>query len=160
MEDNFALTRDGYNVLKAELDRLQTQNVEYQANFVDATDDADPSREEAAATDGQVERERTEDRIGHLQHVLGSAKIIEENDPATVDVGDRVTVYDMSARELLKFELRSSDEIIGGATGISVDSPVGQALNGKRIGDVVTVAIPDGEAHYAVREIVPIAAIN
>ena len=158
MDDKFVLTRDGYNVLKAELDRLQVQNIEYQANFVDAKDAADSSHEEAAETDGQVERELTEQRIGHLQWVLRDVKIVDANDPATVDAGDRVTVYDISARELLKFDLRSGEEIMGGATGISVDSPVGQALNGKRIGDVVTVAIPDGEAHYAVREIVPIAA--
>jgi transcription elongation factor GreA len=157
MEDNFALTRDGYDILKAELDRLMKLEAGYVAQSVDVSDDIDPSHEEAAETDGRVEHERNEERIGHLQLVLCDAKIVDDNDPATVDVGDRVTVYDMSARKLLKFDLRSSEEIVSGADGISVESPVGQALNKRRIGDVVTVDIPDGQAHYTIRDIVPIS---
>jgi len=69
-----------------------------------------------------------------------------------------VTVYDVSKHRTLQFDLRGSEEVIAGAVGVSLDSPVGQALNGRHIGEVVTVDTPDGRIQYAIRAINPIPA--
>jgi len=159
MQEKFVLTREGYTLLKAELDRIEAQEIERQANFVDANDDNDPSHEEAAEFDARVERERTQERMAHLRLVLDNVALIDATDPTTVDAGDRVTVYDFSKQRKLQFDLRSGEEVIAGMDGVSLDSPVGQALNGRRVGEVVTVGTPDGVVCYAIRAIEPIPSV-
>jgi len=160
MQEDFVLTREGYTMLKAELDRLEAQEVERQANFVDANDDADSSHEEAAEFDARVELERTQERIAHLRLVLDNVALMDETDPATADAGERVTVYDFYKRQKLQFDLRGSEEVIAGMDGVSLDSPVGQALNGRRIGEVVTIGTPDSVVCYAIRAIEPIPSVE
>jgi len=58
-QDSFVLTRDGYNMLKAELDRLEDQQIERQANFANAHNTSDSSHEEAAEFEVRAEWEDT-----------------------------------------------------------------------------------------------------
>jgi transcription elongation GreA/GreB family factor len=59
----------------------------------------------------------------------------------------------MEAHEEMTFRLVSGEEVTHGVRGISLDSPVGQALLNRQIGDVITVRVPDGVARYAIRRI-------
>jgi transcription elongation factor GreA len=114
--------------------------------------------EEATFFDAMVEKERLDERIGHLRYVLEHAEIINgDNDPDLVDPGDRVTVWDLNNKEEVVYDLIGSEEVAHGRHGVSIKSPVGQALIGHRIGDVVEVEIPDGIARYTIRKIVPLA---
>jgi transcription elongation factor GreA len=153
--ERFTLTRDGYDALKRELEDLQRGYDEDQAEFADVNYSPDPSKEEAAYVDTKTTKERTEERIGHLQYVLERAEIVDgDPDPKRVDPGDRVTVYDMEARKTQWFDLLGSEEIMhGNREGISIESPVGKALLGHRVGDVIEVEVPDGKARYTIRKI-------
>lgn len=160
-DGNFVLTRDGYEHLKAEMERLEAQAAENQANFNDVMYSGDPTPDEAAEFETRDTREFTLERLGHLKLILENAQVLEDNDPETVDIGDRVTVREVisgrkEARESEVFDLRNGEEIIAGLDGVSIDSPIGQALNGKRVGDVITVEIPDGQVKYAIKAITPI----
>src|SRR4051794_6049624 len=122
-EERFVLTRAGYEELQRELAELEQREQGQLANYADVNYSSDPSKEEAAFVETKVEKERTEERIGHLKLVLQNAQVVDEDpDPTTIDPGDRVTVWDFGERQTLQFDLLGSEEILGGRTGVSLDS--------------------------------------
>ncbi|MBZ0276058.1 MAG: GreA/GreB family elongation factor, partial [Anaerolineae bacterium] len=148
------LTRAGYEGLKRELEELLTEgSAEVNEQLMDANDDTSPG-EEPTFFDAVVAKERLNERILYLKDVLARAEIIEEDaDPTRVTPGNRVTVWDMVEKEQLIFDLLSGEEVAHGRHGVSLESPVGKALMGHQIGDVVEVVIPDGRARYKIRKI-------
>src|ERR1041385_5564994 len=155
-EERFVLTRAGYEALNRELQMLEQQYSETVAELTDV-DNADPTREEAADEAIETTREDEEQRISHLKLVLQEAQVIDEDpDPDRANPGDRVTVWDFSERKTYQFDLLGGEEIISGRKGVAVDSPVGKALLGHCVGDVVEVEVPDGKVRYAFRTMEPI----
>ncbi|MBI5666406.1 MAG: GreA/GreB family elongation factor [Chloroflexi bacterium] len=158
-EQRFVLTRDGYERLKQELQELQAREQEERERLQDVVSDSDPSVEHAAYQDARTMREDIAQNILYIQQVLNRAEVLgEDPDPYRVDPGDRVIVWDIAAREERRFDLLGSAEVVvNDGKGVSIESPVGQALLGRRVGDVVEVDVPDGKARYAIRQIERIA---
>jgi transcription elongation factor GreA len=159
-EERFTLTRAGYEYLQRELEAAQGEQREEFEELADyqADDDSDfPDQEVGAFFELQVTKEHDDQRVNYLKFVLERAEIIEEDpDPLRVNPGERVTVWDFDEQKERQFDLMSSPEVRFGLEGVSIESPVGQALLGRRVGDVVEVEIPDGKARYAIRRVEPI----
>jgi transcription elongation factor GreA len=152
-DDRFTLTRAGYERLTRELKLLEeAQSGEIQ-EVAEAFDDTDFG-ENAAFYDAVFDKDRLIARISNLRHVLSRAEVIDEDpDPHRVSPGNRVTVWDLEENEQLTFTLVSPEEVTHGVRGVSTDSPVGAALLGRQVGEVITVKVPDGIVRYAVRHI-------
>lgn len=152
--ERFFLTQAGYERLKRELDDLvNVQDKALTAELIDARDDTQFA-EEATYFDALAAKARLDERIAHLKTVLEYAEIITEDpDPERVDPGERVTVWDAAARETLQFDLLDSEEVKHTHRGVSVESPVGKALLGHRVGDVVEIEVPDGKVRYVISRI-------
>lgn len=156
-EERFPLTQTGYEQLKTELENLEREHAAQQQDFADVNYSNDPSHEEAAYDEVRTTKDDLEEKIGHLKLVLQNAEVISEDaDPEGVNLGERVTVWDSAAKETLQFDLIGSEEATHGREGVTDDSPVGKALLGKRIGDVVEVDVPDGKMRYVIRKIEPL----
>lgn len=152
-DQNYILTKTGYEKLRRELVALQTKEMTEVADLL-AEALEDEQGEEAFFFDAMVTKERVKERIDHLENVLANATIIEnDSDPDSVTPGNRVTVYDMDEKEQIIFDLRGSAEIAAGNKGVSIESPVGKALLGHKVGDKVEVEVPDGVVRYKVRKI-------
>lgn len=151
--DRILLTAAGYERLSRELKQLEEmKNAEIEA-VAEAFDDTDFG-ENAAFYDAVFDKDRLLDRIRNLRHVLARAEVIEEDpDPNRVSPGNRVTVWDLKENEELTFRLVSAEEVTHGVPGVSIESPVGKALLGHKVGDVVEVKVPDGLVSYAIRAI-------
>jgi len=157
MDEKFILTRAGYEALQRELADLQGLDRTETDDLASVHPDNDPSREEAAEFETKVTKEQTDEHIGHLKLVLQHAQIVDvDTDLSTVDPGDRVTLWDFRDKQETQYDLIGGTEVVEGHDGIAVDSPVGQAILGHRVGDVVTVDTPDGKLRYAIRAIAPI----
>jgi transcription elongation factor GreA len=153
-EERFILTREGYEALKRELAEQEALYEQHLAEFADVNYSNDPMSETGAYFDRRVTKEHTEERVNHLRLVLERAEVIDEDpDPLRVDPGDRVTVWDFTAHKTRQFDLLGSREVVFVRDGVSIDSPVGQALLGKQVGDVIEMDVPDGHSRYAVRKI-------
>jgi|FLYN01.1.fsa_nt_gi transcription elongation factor GreA len=161
-QERFILTRQGYEELKRELEELEQLQRRRHDRFAEVNYSSDPAREEAAYFETRTRKEFVDQRVDYLRVVLERAEIVEEDpDPMRVDPGDRVTVWDFESDQETTFDLvGNSPEVIFGREGISIESPVGQALLGRRVGDVVEVAIPEGKARYAIRKIERIPPAN
>ncbi len=152
-ERRIKLTRQGYLKLQRELNVLTSEeNIKVAEMLAEARED--DQGEEAVFFDAMVSKERLDERVSHLENVLARAEIIDiSEDPDTITPGTRVTVYDTSEKEEFTMNLLDTEEITHGRRGVSLDSPVGQALLGKHVGDRVKVEVPDGLVTYKVRKI-------
>jgi transcription elongation factor GreA len=96
-----------------------------------------------------------ESRIQALENLLRNAKVIEprELDTDEVRVGHRVRLHDISTGEEMEFMIVGSAEADPAASLISHRSPVGQAILGRKPGDVVKVEVPAGLLVYKIMTI-------
>jgi transcription elongation factor GreA len=150
-QEGYTLTRSGYEKLQLELEDLEKRLSREIEDVADVHSDV-RFDEEGAMVDAQTTKDYLQERVNHIKLVLQTAEIIDEDpDPDRVSPGDRVMVWDADNEEELTFDLIGGEEIILGRKGISIDSPVGQALLNHKIGDKVTVTTPDGKARYEIR---------
>jgi transcription elongation factor GreA len=109
--------------------------------------------EYAAAKENQGLIER---KIARLEEMLSRARIIEEDQMNSdrVHVGRKVKLVDTDTNEEIIYELIPSAEFSNfNPDAVSVDSPVGKALVGKTIDDVVQIQVPAGSLTYKITEI-------
>ncbi|MBN1431014.1 MAG: transcription elongation factor GreA [Anaerolineae bacterium] len=97
-----------------------------------------------------------EGRIQELQRMISGAEIIDETlsvDPHIIQLGSRVTVIEDGESDMETFQIVGQVEANPLEGKISHDSPVGQALVGRQVGDVVRVQAPAGEMTFKIVEV-------
>src|SRR2546426_3942507 len=149
------ITKKGYEALQAELERYK--KVERPKNIRDieearAHGDISENAEFEAAKERQS---HIDGRIRDLEHKLAEAQIIDTANLSTEKVvfGATVTVKDLESDTPRSFTLVGQDEADLKNGKISVQSPVGRALIGKRVGETVTVKTPAKVVEYEVLNI-------
>ncbi len=161
--EKFILTQEGYDNIKQQLAELEADEKEERVQFADAVNDKaggdDDDSDVAVEFDARTRKERTNEKIGHLRFILERAEIYTDANPDKIDVGERVTLWDFENDDEFQLDVVSSAEVttrgISNSTvkDASDDSPIGRALLGKGIGDIIEVETPDGSIRYAVRKI-------
>jgi transcription elongation factor GreA len=149
------LTREGYAKLREELEwRENVRRPEIARMIAAAKADGDVS-ENAGYEEAKYQAGMNEGRILELREKLKYAVIIDkDNGPADiVELGRTVTIRDLELGEEEVYTIVGSTEADPSNGRISNNSPMGLALLGKRVGDVVTVRTPGGEFAYQVLRI-------
>jgi transcription elongation factor GreA len=136
------LTREGFQRLREEWKQLTTvRRPQILADLKQAREQGD-LRENAAYDTAKLEQARTEGRIRELEALLKSARLIRWPAPPTkVDLGVQVTLENLATGQTVEYTVVASEEVGAGEGRISVNSPLGQALLGRRVG--ANVALPD-----------------
>jgi transcription elongation factor GreA len=154
--EQIPITTQGYAALKKELERLKTierpENIKA-IEVARAHGDLSENAEYHAAKERQS---FLEGRIGELSYKIGNAKII---DPSTVskDVvrfATTVRVENLDSEEEVEYMIVGPDEADIKKGKISVSSPLGSALIGKRPGDEAVLQAPGGKRIYEILEII------
>ncbi|HNP81749.1 MAG TPA: transcription elongation factor GreA [Nitrospira sp.] len=149
------ITRKGYEALKAELDRLhKVERPRVIEAIAEARAHGDLS--ENAEYDAAKERQGfIEARLAELKGKLADCRIIDiaGRISETVVFGATVVLIEQEAQAKKQYTLVGQDEADLKFSRISVQSPVGRALIGKRVGDVVEVTTPAKVVEYEVMEI-------
>ena len=150
------ITKKGYEALQAELERYK--KVERPKNIRDieearAHGDISENAEFEAAKERQS---HIDGRIRDLEHKLAEAQIIDTSNLSTEKVvfGATVRIRDLHTEKEQRYTLVGQDEADLKNAKISVQSPVGRALIGKRVGDTLQVQTPTKVVEYEVLEIV------
>lgn len=155
MTQKIPMTKDGYDKLKQELDRIK--KVERPKNIRDieeARSHGDLS--ENAEYHAAKERQGFIDaKLRELEHKLSSAQIIDVTKLSNEKVvfGATVTLIDTDSGDTKKYTLVGQEEADLKKGRISVQSPVGKALIGHRRGDIVTIKTPAKTMEYEIQEI-------
>lgn len=145
------LTKAGYERLMKQLEqereRLQEATKILQ-ELMESSDDYDDSGLEAA----KQEKARIEARIDSLEDVLSRAVILEEGTGEVIGLGSVVELEDPATGERLSVQVVSPAEasVLETPMKISDASPIGKALLGHRVGDVLSLDTPKGKKEFRV----------
>jgi transcription elongation factor GreA len=138
------LTQQGRRQIEDEARRLETRLSELRELLEDAHADRTADDDERAAALALLdEHARLEARLNELRAILESAVDAEPVATDVVGVGTRVVVRDEEG-EQETYTVVSPAEAAPGEGRISVNSPLGQALSGRRPGEKASVAAPSG----------------
>jgi transcription elongation factor GreB len=149
------ITRAGAERLHAELVQLlKVERPKVTAEVSAAAAQGDRS-ENAEYTYGKKKLREVDRRLRFLQRRLDTSTVVdpaEQQDRERIYFGATVTLEDEDGKRST-YQLVGPDELDARGGRVSVDSPVGRALIGRRQGDVICVMRPKGEADLEVVEI-------
>jgi transcription elongation factor GreA len=154
MKKNY-LSKEGYEKLDKELRDLKTRGRKEIAEEIAearAKGDLSENAEYDAAKEAQGYLEK---RIAELENTLATSSIIDDKDidDTKAYLLSTVTILNKKTNKEMKYTLVSKDEADFKAKKISVDSPIGQAILGKEVGDVVEVDVPAGKLELEIKKI-------
>ena len=155
MAKQVVLTPDGLKKLEDELEYLKVtgrkeiaEKIKIARGFGDLSENA----EYDAAKDAQA---TMDERIAKIEEMLKNAVVVDVDDIGTDSVGicSKVKVLDVDFDEEETYTIVGSTEADPDSNKISDESPIGTALMGKKVGDVVSVETPGGVFELKILEI-------
>ncbi len=152
MDGSYAITQEGLDALRAELEQLETvARAEIAARIKTAREWGD-RKENADYHSAKEDQAHLETRILRLQERLRGAKVVEAGAAAdgVVAFGATVTVRDETSGREATYMLVGAAEASARDGRLSIESPVAEALLGAREGDAVTVETPGGARSFQV----------
>ena len=155
MDKKNLLTYEGLQKLESELHNLKiVKRKEVAQKIKEAREQGDLS-DNAEYDAAKDEQRDIEARIDEIEKILKNAEVVveEEVDLDKISVGCRVKILDMEYDEELDYKIVGSTEANSLKGKISNESPVGKALLGAKVGEVVTVETQAGDLNYKVLEI-------
>ncbi len=149
-EEKHYLTQEKFNEFERELEGLKTvrrkevaESLEYAKSLGDLSENA----EYHEARDMQA---NIEDRISKLEIILKTAIIVSSHDTNSVDIGSVVTIQKEREKDGKTYTIVGSEEADVAAAKISMSSPLGAALIGRKKGEHFSVSTPGGIMKYTV----------
>ncbi|MEX2601652.1 MAG: transcription elongation factor GreA [Balneolaceae bacterium] len=154
MRKNY-LSKEGYEKLDEELRDLKTRGRKEIAEEISearAKGDLSENAEYDAAKEAQGYLEK---RISELENTLAKASIIDEKniDASKAYLLSNVTIINHKFNKEVTYTLVNKEEADFKEGKISIDSPIGKALLGKEVGDIIDVQVPAGEMKLEIKKI-------
>lgn len=149
------LTKNGEAKLKAELDELKSvrrheiaEKIKVALSFGDLSENSE--YDEAKNEQGIIES-----RIAEIEATLAHAQIIDDDEISTekVGIGTIVKLLDVEMEEEMEFKIVGTNEADIDNGKLSDESPIGAAIIGAKIGEVVDVETPSGTVQFEILEI-------
>ncbi len=138
------LTREGKAKLEQELEELRVRRREV-AEMIHNAQEQGTSQNDAEYDDAKLEQGRVEGRILELEDILRRSRLIDEasaHQAGRVVIGSGVELdWDGAVRH---FQIVGAPEADAAHGKISNESPIGSALLGKAVGDIIDVNVPKG----------------
>jgi transcription elongation factor GreA len=149
------LTQEGYDRLRAELEELKsTGRQEVAAAIAEAREKGDLS--ENAEYDAAKEAQGLlELKINNMEMVLANARVLDSSqlDTSKVTVLSKVTILNKKLKKEVTYQLVSESESDLKAGKISVGSPIGKGLLGKKVGETAVIETPRGSIELEIKNI-------
>ena len=152
-KDEILLTAKGFAELEEELNELRTTKREENIQAIKEArshGDLSENSEYDAARDEQA---KIEARIQELEYKLENATIIDSTDKTSVNVGCEVTILYVDDDEEDTYSIVGSLEADPFENKVSNESPIGAALIGSKVGDIISVLGPNGSYDVKVLKI-------
>ncbi len=148
-------TNEGLQKLKDELAQLRTIE---RPNVIKAITEAREKGDLSENAEYDAAREAQgllEHKIAKLEDILANARIIDESqlDLSKVSILTKVKIKNLKNNQVMEYTLVAENEANLKLGKISVDSPIGKGLMGKKIGDKVEINVPAGILPFEIIEI-------
>src|ERR1043165_4619306 len=146
------LTEEGLKKLQDELHHMKTvQRPSISEQIAEARDKGDLS--ENAEYDAAKEAQGLlELKISKMEEILSNARLIDEStlDLSKVLILSKVKIKNVANGAVMSYTLVAENEADLKAGKISVDSPIGKGLLGKKVGDVANIKVPSGKMKFEI----------
>ena len=154
-DDRIPMTREGYDKLKSELDRLRNAEMLEVTKRVAAARDMGDLSENAEYHAAREDQGILQAKINQLADELSRAVIIDRSalPKDVVTFGSRVKVFDVDMDEEEMFELVGPGQENPDKGRILTTSPIGQGLIGRKKGEEVAIQVPRGTIKFKILEI-------
>lgn len=150
MKKQYLLTKDGVTELENELTDLIAQRGPIAERIKTAREFGDLA-ENAEYQTARLEQEKVEARISEVEHILQNVELIKKpSGSKKVQIGSKVTLKNHDTKIYQVVGTVEADPLNG---KISDESPIGQALLGKQVGDKVEIVTPVETSTYKVMQI-------
>ncbi|MBI2617858.1 transcription elongation factor GreA [Candidatus Kaiserbacteria bacterium] len=149
-DENNYLTQKKFEELTKELEHLKTtkrkeiaESLEYARSLGDLSENAEyqEAREMQAAA---------EERINQLEQLLKNPKIVAHKKGSTISLGSKVTIRKEGEKDTHEYIIVGSEEANMQERKISYLSPLGEAIMGKKKGDLFAFQTPNGKKNYTI----------
>lgn len=149
------MTPEGYEKVRAELEEMKTTDRQQIASEIAEAREKGDLSENAEYHAAKEAQGLLEMRINELEKSLANVKLIEESelDTSVVTILNKVTIKNTKNNKELSYKLVSNSEADLKAGKISIDSPIGQGLLGKKVGDLAEIKTPAGVMQFEVVDI-------
>ena len=151
-----SITPEGIEALRAELEELEGPRRSEMAARIKEARELGDLKENADYHIAKDDQGHLEGRIRRLRERLRRATVVESSDaaPDTFAFGRTAEVYDEATGKINTWTLVGATEADFAQGKLSIESPVGRALQNKAVGDAVTVETPRGKKAYRVEKLV------
>lgn len=152
MSDFSYYTEEGLNKLKDELNHLKDIERPKASNAIAEARDKGDLSENAEYDAAKEAQGMLEMKISKLEAILSNARLIDESqlDLSKVLVLSKVTIKNLGNQMQLKYTLVAESEADLKSGKISVNSPIGKGLLGKKVGEIAEVVVPNGTIKFEI----------
>ena len=149
------VTEEGLRKLQQELEQLTTvERPKISQQIAEARDKGDLS--ENAEYDAAKEAQGLlEAKIAELQNLIFNARVLDESkiDTSKVLLYSTVKIRNLKANMMMTYAIVPEKEANFKEGKISINSPIGQGLLGKQVGDIAEIMVPAGKVQFEIVEI-------
>ena len=152
MSDVSYYTKEGLKKLKDELSQLKDIERPKASNAIAEARDKGDLSENAEYDAAKEAQGMLEMKISKLEAVLSNARLIDESQLylSKVLVLTKVTIKNLNNQMQLKYTLVAESEADLKSGKISVSSPIGKGLLGKKVGEIAEVVVPNGTIKFEI----------
>lgn len=150
MKKIYQITKEGQKELETELEQLKGRRGEIADKIAEARDYGDLS-ENAEYDAAREDQGIVETRIAEIEDILVNAELIRGGKKNEVGLGSKVELK--TGSKTVKYTVVGPVEADPLEGKISNESPIGEALIGKKVGDTVSIVTPKGETKYEISSI-------
>jgi transcription elongation factor GreA len=149
------ITKETYEKLKKELERLKTEERKRIAEKIKTAKEFGDLSENAEYQSALEEQKKLELRILELENLLKTAKVVkkERKKSNKIEIGSEVEIVDLDSKKTLKFKIVGFGEANPLENKISQESPIGKALIGKTINEIVEIQIGNTKKRFKIKKI-------
>jgi transcription elongation factor GreA len=149
------MSQEAYDKLQAELDELKSTGRQEAAKAIAEAREKGDLSENAEYDAAKEAQGLLELKINTLEKVVSSARVLDpsEIDTNEVRVMTKVKIKNLKTKKALVYHLVSESESDLKEKKISVTSPVGKGLLGKKIGEIANVELPIGKVSFEILDI-------
>jgi transcription elongation factor GreA len=147
MKKTYQITVEGRQELEAELEELKSRRGAIADKIAEARDYGDLS-ENAEYDAAREEQGLVESRIAEIEDILLNAELIKTTKGSKVGLGNKVELK--TGKKTVVYDVVGPVEADPLEGKISNESPIGEALMGKKVGESVTITTPKGQISYEI----------
>ena len=153
MEETNYITEEKKHALQEELKHLKTFKRKEILESLEAAKALGDLSENAEYHQAREDQGKTEDRINQIEYMLQSSVVVKKHQSSKVEIGTTVVVNKEGNKDQVTYSIVGAEEADMVHNKISNKSPLGEALFGKKKGDVVSIKTPKGLAKYTLIDI-------